>query len=281
MSDENGQALVAYEPKKAISSPKTAKALLGRFQGQIAQILPRHMTPERMLKLVLVAVNRTPKLLKCTQESVIESVMRSAELGLDCSGTLGEAYLVPYGNTCQFIPGYKGLVKLARQSGELSRIEAEVVHEHDDFDYQKGSDFKLVFRPNFRGDRGEPIGAYALIEFKDGGMQSDFMTVAEIEAVRQKSPGRNSGPWKDHWDEMARKTVWRRLSKWAPLSYDLLNRAIEYSDEEFARPAYTQSYVDHEMEEDINEAIGLADPSELTDEEKEEYGLFEDEAEEE
>lgn len=266
---ENG--VVKYDPKSPIRSPKTAKQLLGRFEQQIAQILPRHMTPDRMLKLVLVAVNRTPKLLQCSQESVIESVMRSAELGLDCSGTLGEAYLVPYGKTCQFIPGYKGLVKLARQSGELSRIEAEVVHEHDDFDYQKGSDFKLTFRPNFRGDRGDPIGAYALIEFKDGGMQADFMTTSEIEAIRNNSPGKNSGPWKDHWDEMARKTVWRRLSKWAPLSYDLLNKAIEYSDEEFARPSYTQSYIDHETGEDINDALGLGEPSELTEEEKAEY----------
>ncbi|MEM6260471.1 MAG: recombinase RecT [Planctomycetota bacterium] len=222
---------VNYDQKPG--SVATLKTMLEGVEQTMANVLPRHLTAERMVKLVLVAANRTPKLLQCRGMTIIESVMRASELGLDCSGTLGEAYLVPYKDTCQLIPGYRGLAKLARQSGEVKRIEAEVVYEADHFKYRKGAEFVLEFEPSLVADRGEVIGAYALVEFKDGGIQADFLTASDIERVRQMSMGRNAGPWKDHWDEMAKKTVFRRLAKWLPLSSEKFDQAVVLGDAEY------------------------------------------------
>ena len=262
---ENGQTkVVPYNKNDKLGTPKNAKYLLERFKGSIGEMLPKHLTAERMLKVALTAINRTPKLLECTQESVIKSVIAAAELGLDCSGTRGEAYLVPYYNNkkgkyeCQLIPGYKGLVKLARQSGKIARIEAEVVHEKDHFDYVKGTAFIVNFERELHEDRGAPIGAYSLIEFKDGGQQAEYMTVDEINQIRKDAAGGNSPAWKNHWGEMAKKTVWRRLSKWAPLSYEPLERALQYSDAEF-KPTYERSHIGRETGSDINEQLGLAE----------------------
>ena len=209
------------------------RQMLEQSSGAMAQVLPRHLTPERMMKLVLIAANRTPKLMDCKGTTIIESVMRAAELGLDCSGTLGEAYLVPYRDTCTLIVGYKGLAKLARQSGDVKRIEVEIVYDNDTFEYRKGANFVLNFTPNLAGDRGMMIGAYALVEFKDGGIQSDYMSLAEIDQIRKASQGANHGPWNDHFPEMSRKTVFRRLAKWLPLSSEKYDKALAIDNDNY------------------------------------------------
>ena len=154
----------------AISTPlQTFRDLLtsDKMRMALTEVLPAHMTADRMVKMALVAANRQPELLKCSQTSVMEAIMRSGELGLDCSGTLGEAYLIPFGNQAQFIPGYRGLCKLARQSGDVKRIEAEVVCENDKFVYVKGTAPNLLFAPVIHGERGKARGAYALFEMAD------------------------------------------------------------------------------------------------------------------
>lgn len=221
---------VQYVPDAPIGSAGTLKQLLEQSSASIAMALPKHVTPERLIKTMLVAVNRVPELLRCTQSSVLETINRAAELGLDLSGTLGEAYPVPFSGKCQLIIGYRGLAKLARQSGEVKRIEAEVVCANDRFVYRKGLNGVLEFEPNITGDRGAVLGAYALVEFKDGGAQYDFMPKADIEKVRSKAMSKNSPAWKDHWDEMAKKTVFRRVAKWLPLSAEKFVAAIEHSN---------------------------------------------------
>ncbi len=231
---------------KPIGNAITLKDMLGGASGAMAALLPKHLTPERMIRMALIAVNRQPELLNCTGESILESIMRAAELGLDCSGTLGEAYLVPFNNkvkgpdgsetwrkSATLIPGYRGLAKLARQSGEVKRIEAEVVYDKDSFIYQKGTAVKVEFRPVLRPGRGAPIGAYALIEFKDGGIQADFMTTVDIEKIRSISKQSNGMAWSNHWPEMAKKTVWRRLAKWVELSSEKYRQALAMADNEF------------------------------------------------
>lgn len=227
---ENGFKM---QPKAAVGKTATMKALLERMLPEIQKVIPRHVTPERMLKTVMVAVNRTPQLLRCTQESVMESLMRAGELGLDVSGTLGEAYLVPFGNQCTLIPGYRGLAKLARQSGDVKRIEANAVYENDDFDFVEGTEARLTLRRNLGDDRGELVGFYALAEFKDGGIQADFMTAADVEKVRQKAQSKNSPAWKEHFDEMGRKTVFRRLAKWLPLSGEKWDKIVELDNADY------------------------------------------------
>lgn len=243
-------ATVKYDPLKPVGSAPNLKSLLIQMKGSIAEALPKHVTPERLIKTLLVAANRVPDLLKCTQASVLETINRAAELGLDLSGTLGEAYPVPFNNRiktpdgdrwvmqCTLIIGYRGLAKLARQSGEIKRIEADVVCENDEFRMRKGSNAACDFMPALMGDRGKPIGAFAYVQFKDGGEQFDFMPVSDIDKIRLRSKsgsdkqGNAIGAWKTDWAEMAKKTVFRRLAKWLPLSTEKWQRAIEEDDDD-------------------------------------------------
>jgi len=228
-------AVVKYEPSAPAKSAGNLKALLEANSAALTELLPKHVTPARLIKTMLVAANRNPQLLLCTQASIFETITRAAELGLDLSGTLGEAYPVPFKKKngdrfemqAQLIPGYRGLAKLARQSGDVARLEAEAVYANDHFTYRKGSDFKVEFRPALTGDRGILIGFYAYCKFKDGSEQADYMTKAEVDKVRAISKSGEHGPWKDFYEEMGKKTVFRRLSKWLPLSSEKFAQALE------------------------------------------------------
>ncbi len=209
-----------------------------KFREALADVAPRQMTPERIVKIAMVAMSRAPRLLECTPQSVLQSVMKSAELGLDCVGTLGQGYLVPYYNSkilayeCQFIAGYQGLIELARRSGNIARIESRVVYENDQFDFEYGLNQRLVHKPQFTGERGKILCVYALAELKDGSKQLEVMTIEEVEGIRNRSKAKDSGPWVTDFSEMARKTVVRRLAKYLPLSPELV-KAIEVDDQQY------------------------------------------------
>lgn len=204
--------------------------LLAQNKRAIESVLPKHLTPERMLRLALVAANQNPKILECTPTSVIQCLVTASSLGLDVSGSLGSAYLVPYGKQCTLIVGYRGLLTLIRRSGEIRTIEAHCVYERDRFEYQLGLDPKLSHTPHMGEDRGECIAAYAIAWFKDGAYQVEVMSRHDLDKIRKGSRAANSGPWVDHTDEMRRKTVTRRLAKWLPMSVDL-QRATTFEDE--------------------------------------------------
>lgn len=206
---------------------RSIKGLLEQSKSAIASRLPKHLTADRILKTALTAINKTPKLLECTKESLMLSIMQAAELGLEPGGALGEGYLVPYKSTCQFIPGYRGLISLARRSGQILSIEAHVVYEKDEFNCTLGLDPKLEHTPAWEEvDPGKMRFVYAVAKLKDGGVQFEVMSRAQVEAIRQKSKAGNNGPWVDHYDEMARKTVVRRLFKYLPVSVEMA-RAME------------------------------------------------------
>lgn len=225
------QATVQYVPTAPIGDARNLKRLFETQKNSIMSVLPKHVTPDRLLKTFLVAMNRVPNLLNCTQSSVLETINRAGELGLDLSGTLGEAYPVPYGNQCQLIIGYRGLAKLARQSGEVATISSDVVCKNDRFTFRKGGNAVCEWEPPLQGDRGEVIGAFAHVQFKDGTQQFDYMTASEIEKVRARSRSGKSGPWQTDWNEMAKKTVFRRLAKWLPLSTEKFVAALEHEDQ--------------------------------------------------
>lgn len=210
----------------------------GTFQSSLSDVLPKHLTPERVVKMALVAASRQPLLFKCTKESFLQAIMKSAELGLDCSGTLGRAYLVPYFNSkigayeAAFIPGYQGLIELARRSGNIARIESRVVYEKDSFVVEYGLEQKLIHTPSLIADRGDMKCVYAIAELMDGSRQLEVMTIEEVEGIRLRSRAKDNGPWKTDYSEMARKTVIRRLAKYLPLSTEL-QKAFEADDEQF------------------------------------------------
>ena len=215
----------------------TLRELLEKSRASLATVLPRHLTPDKMMKLALVAASRNPVLLQCDQRTVLQSVMTAAQLGLDPSGTLGSAYLVPYRNKkkgtfeCQLIPGYRGLIDLARRSGEIESIEAHVVYEHDTFDVEYGLEPKLTHKPHLSGEAGAVVLVYAVARLKGGARQTEVMTRAQVEAIRSRSRASIDGPWSTDYDEMARKTVVRRLCKYLPLSPELAE-ALSLGEEE-------------------------------------------------
>lgn len=208
-------------------------SLVGMLEGDrgyeaIQKALPNHLTPERMIRVALTAIGQTPKLLDCEPVSVVRSVIESASLGLMCDGILGQAYLVPFKNKCTLIIGYKGLIDLARRSGEVASIEAHVVYKGDDFDFAFGMDRKLAHVPAQMVGRepGDPFAVYAVVRFKSGEIYFDVMFRDEVEKIRKAAPGGNSDAWVNHWNEMARKTVLRRVCKYLPMSTEYMDRAI-------------------------------------------------------
>jgi len=221
------------KPTTAIQKAQKSELaqLLEARQASLAQVLPKHITPERMVKVALLCCNQTPALKKCTPESVFLAVLQSAETGLELGSALGHAYLIPYGTEAKFMPGYKGLVDLVRRSGTVKDIQVEIVFAKDEFIREGGFEPKFKHVPA-EGDRGAPRGAYCIFTFKDGGHQATYMTTAEINAIRDVvlSKQRGDSPWKNHWSEMAKKTVVRRACKLAPVSREVAD-AIAAADE--------------------------------------------------
>lgn len=208
-------------------------AMVKKLQG----VIPQHMDPQRLVRLVLVAMSRSPKLLECTPASVARSLMDAASLGLDASGTLGQGYMVPYRNNknntteALFIPGYRGLVTLARQSGAVTTVRARVVYAKDRFSVVQGTDEKIEHIPALTDDRGELVAVYAIAVLPDGTTQHDVMIASEIAGIKARSKAKDYGPWVTDYAEMARKTVVRRLCKYLPLSVDdKLGRALAHDD---------------------------------------------------
>ena len=197
---------------------RTIQDLLARSKSQIQAALPKHLDADRLARISLTTIRQTPKLLECDPLSLVKCIMQAAALGLEPDPLLGRAYLVPYGREVQLIIGYRGLIDLARRSGEIQSIEAHVVYEADEWDYAYGLEPRLFHRPADTEKRGKVVAAWALARFKDGGYQFEVMNLSELEAVRRSSRAGNNGTWVSHTAEMYRKTVLRRLGKLLPLS---------------------------------------------------------------
>lgn len=215
---------------------KAARLFLSRddVMEQIQMSVARTIDPDRLVRVALTAMSRNPTLLECSQASWVLALQEAGSLGLEPTGVLGHAYLVPRWNKntrskeAQFQIGYRGLVELARRSGKVQDVTAHVVREGDDFEYALGLDPLLRHVPLLDSDR--PVThVYAVAFFKNGFKKFDVMTTEQVEKVRSISTAKDSGPWVSHWDEMAKKTVVRRLSKELPLS-STEQAAIAYDD---------------------------------------------------
>lgn len=177
------------------------------FKKQVALALPKHMTPDRMLRIVLTELRKVPDLMNCTKESLFGAIIQCSQLGLEPGDNLGHAYLLPYGTECNLIIGYKGLIALARRSGQIISISAREVRANDSFHLAYGLEEKLEHIPSYEKDRGELIGFYAIAKLKDGGHQFEYMTRDEINKIKatSKSANRKMSPWNSHYEEMAKK----------------------------------------------------------------------------
>lgn len=206
----------------------------GMLQSSMRQIeaaLPKHLTPERMIRTALTAFRQSALLAKADPKSVLAAVFIAAQLGLEV-GVNGECYLLPFWNArerrydCQLIVGYQGYIKLARNTGMIESIETRVIHDGDTFEVEYGLTPRFRHVPVDReGDRN-PVGAYCIARFVGGGLHIEYMTWREIMAIKARSPSKNkegkiTGPWVTDPEEMARKTVVRRARKYWPQSVEL------------------------------------------------------------
>lgn len=209
MSIQNKQAIVVQK--------RTITDLIGseKVRSEIAKVLPKHLTPERMTRVALTATMRNPDLLNCTPESLLNSLLVCSQAGLEPDGRL--AHLIPYGNVCQVIFDYKGLVTLMRRSG-AETVYADKVCEYDDFDaWVEDGKKKLSHRVNWKKARGTPYLFYAVV-VQEGVLDYEVMTMEEVEDIRKRSKASSKGPWVTDFDEMAKKCPLRRISK----RFDLL-----------------------------------------------------------
>lgn len=226
-------APITKSETKAASPKKIFQQLVDSetFKTQIAMALPKHLTPDRFIRVLMTATIKNPKLLECTQESLFKGIFDCAAVGLEIDGR--RAHLVPYKNNrkqcmeAQLIVDYKGLAELAMRSGVVSNIHADLVCENDEFEYDRGELKK--HKIDYRKDRGEPYAAYSIIRMKDGGEKVEVMSRPEIERVRARSKSGSDGPWVTDEGEMWKKTVFKRASKWVPLSSEL--RAVIESED--------------------------------------------------
>lgn len=218
---------VAQQQKPQMSM----KQYVNSMAGEIAKALPSVITPERFTRITLSALSTNPQLQQCSPASFLGAMMTAAQLGMEPNTPLGQAYLLPYRNKgqleCQFQLGYKGLLDLAYRSGEISVIQAHTVYEKDEFEYQFGLDAKLKHKPYMGSDKGEPIAFYAMFKTKDGGYGFEVMSADDVRAHAKKySKAANSGfsPWSTNFEEMAKKTVLKRVLKYAPLKSDFVRQ---------------------------------------------------------
>ena len=214
--------------------------LLGsdNVKKQLAAALPKHLTPDRLARVALSAVQRVPKLLECDQKSFFSCIMACAALGLEPDGLLGQAYLIPFGTKCTVVPGYQGLMKLARQSGEIASIDAHPVRYGDVFEYRYGADPYIKHVPAERPfspsegwakdwKPGTITHFYAVAKLKDGSVSFVVMPSWEVDEIRDGSQGYqaskkfgSSSPWDTDYDRMGCKTAIRRLCKYLPASVE-------------------------------------------------------------
>lgn len=229
----------------AQSSPRDIKGLLNSdaMRKQFALALPRHLSADRFIRVATTALMRTPTLAECTPESFMKCMLELSAWGIEPDGR--RAHLIPFKNSkkniteCTLILDWKGLAELAQRSGEIAKLHADLICEKDEFDYNLGE--VTQHRINFREDRGEPYAAYAMAITKDGAIYVQVLTKQEILAVRNASQGWKSfkqgyakqSPWDPEnpssEGEMWKKTAFRRLSKWLPLSAEF-REAVEKDD---------------------------------------------------
>ena len=267
LTEEQQKALVLKERKQKVSG------LLERYTPQLAQALPKFLTPDKMMRVALTAMNKNPKLLECTQTSLIGSILTSAQLGLLPDEVLGEAYLIPFKNNranrmeCQFMIGYKGLCTLAYRSGVVQSVQARAVFKGDEFEFEMGLNERLVHRPKGNKNPAEITHFYSIVRMKEGGYVMNVMTREEVEKIRNESANykfaykKEDTVWGKYFEEMGCKTVLRRIMKYVPMSSEVM-RAIgqdELADigkQNFSADILEMPEIDEEIKDEaLNEVV--------------------------
>lgn len=230
-------------PPKATPDEQAVAIRMGQFEkllrartDQFAAALPKHVTVDHFLRCTLTYAIRNPDVLACATDTIIKSLYDASQMGLAPDGRLGSGYLVPFYNKktkrkeCQFMPGYRGMIDLARRSGDIARIHAHVVYQGDEFRVELGDTPRLIHVPT--GEHGEIIASYAVATFSSGEKQFEVCSRADLDKIHAASESGMSefSPWQKWPEEQARKSAVKRLCKYLPLSPELA-LAIEKDNE--------------------------------------------------
>ena len=236
---------------KAVAKVDTFRDLMEKSAPQLEAALPAHVPVEKFLRVAMTHLQRTPKLLDCDPISVLGAVMESAQLGLSLDDSLGEAHLIPFGKVAKLIPGYRGLIKLACQSGHVSHMQARLFYEGEYFQYVEGTSPRIDHTPLPPDERGEALGAYSVAKLQDGEVSFDLMWAADIKKIMDGAPGAKypDSAWTTNPDEMWRKTVVRRHIKYLSLSPELSDAV---------RTAVKDEYLDAGIIKDVPIAVPKA-----------------------
>lgn len=245
------KAAGANAPAKITKSMSIAD-LIKTLEPEIRKALPSVISTERFTRMALSALNNNPQLMECSQMSFLAALMNAAQLGLEPNTPLGQAYLIPYKNKgkleCQFQLGFKGMIDLIYRNENVQTIQAHCVHECDRFEYSFGLNPKLDHIPSVdeNGNRGEITHVYALYKLSNGGFGFEVMSKGDIDRHAEKyskSFDSSFSPWKTDYDSMAKKTVIKKLLKYAPLKTDVI-RAVN-----------TDSSIKSELSVDMSEVV--------------------------
>lgn len=201
-----------------------ASNLMAKMRSEFERALPKHITGERFARVALSQIRGNAQLLRALESndgraSLLGALMQAAQLGLE-PGMMGHCYLIPYGNQVQFQLGYRGMIELARRSGSVHTIYAKEVCENDTFEMSFGVGGKLFHQPAYMTERGKVVGYYAFADLGNNCHQYEFMTHSEVDRIRKTYSKAKNSPWSTEFDEMAKKTVLRRLFKVLPVSIE-------------------------------------------------------------
>lgn len=224
----NGQVV---REKKEASPVDQMAGILAKMAPEMQKALPKHISPERMMRIATTALRTTPDLAQCSRASFLGAVLSAAQLGLEPNTPLAQAYLIPYRNQgvleCQLQIGYQGMLDLARRSGEVASIYAEVVYEGDEFEWTLGLERSLRHVPSRDlGREEQPVShVYAVAKLRSGDAVFVVLTRAQVEKYRKRGRGKQPA-WSTDWEAMARKTAIRRLFTWIPRSAEMARAQV-------------------------------------------------------
>lgn len=259
MAKNNGELLAKMNGNDSGQKPKSAMQQISDYmnlpaiKAEIKSALGSNADPARLIRTAKTAINKNPKLLECSLPSLMSCIIQAAEEGLDFS--LGQAWIVQYNvkkklpgggeqwvSEAQYQRGYQGLLKLVRNTGEISDIQAHPIYQKDKFFLRRGDNASFVHEPNFF-EPSELIGFYCYGLTKDGQRHVEVMPLHEVEAIGQRSKSSKKdrdgnfldfgGPWKTDFVEMGRKTVVKRACKYLPVSTEALERIRDDEEREF------------------------------------------------
>lgn len=229
---------MSTDQTKAVTTQNDIRGTIQKMEPQFKMALPNHIPAEKFVRVLQTAVNNNPNLAKANRQSLLAACMRAAQDGLLPDGK--EAALVTFKDSVSYMPMVAGILKKVRNSGELASLSPHVVYENDFFDYwvdEMGEHIK--HKPKLEGKRGDFKLVYCIARMKDQSVYIEVMSKEEIDKVRAVSRSKDGGPWKEWYDQMAIKTVIRRLSKRLPSSTDL--EMVIKADDEVFMPEETEA----------------------------------------